>query len=266
MKKALIVAIDNYPGTSNDLSECINDAEGWKELLQELGFTITTCYDAAATRRNILRELEDYVVYSLDGDEVVFCYSGHGSQKLDESGDEEDGYDETLFVYDGHILDDELRRIFNLGSNAHITCIIDSCFSGTVTRKPRAIPKTSPRKIKFVGAPIRTIKRKQKFLQGSMMEILMSAASDKQYAYDGVFSPTAQKVFKPGMSYRQWHNAILPEITGQAPQLEGKEDNKDRTAFGVGAMIPIEESTNWWIPVSIVAAVVVVMILIARSC
>ena len=33
MKKAVCIGINNYPGTSNDLQGCVNDANDWCALL-----------------------------------------------------------------------------------------------------------------------------------------------------------------------------------------------------------------------------------------
>lgn len=52
------------------------------------------------------------------GDSLVFTYSGHGSRQRDYSGEEVDGYNETLCPVDfrqaGEIVDDELNhRLIN---------------------------------------------------------------------------------------------------------------------------------------------------------
>lgn len=76
------------------------------------------------------------------GDSLVFHFSGHGSQKLDASGDELDGYAETLCPVDyedkGVIVDDELNaalvRPLRPGTKLH--AFIDACHSGTVLDLP----------------------------------------------------------------------------------------------------------------------------------
>lgn len=42
---------------------------------------------------------------------LVIAYSGHGSYLPDNDGDEPDGYDETLYLYDGHCRDDKINEI-----------------------------------------------------------------------------------------------------------------------------------------------------------
>jgi hypothetical protein len=41
----------------------------------------------------------------------VFFVSGHGGQVKDTDGDEEDGLDETLCLWDGQCADDFLRSV-----------------------------------------------------------------------------------------------------------------------------------------------------------
>ncbi len=81
------------------------------------------------------------------GDVAVFTYSGHGTQVTDRSGDESDPYDEAISLYDGNVIDDELRVILNgIHPQATLVIVSDSCFSGSVTRiaaepaMPRFIP------------------------------------------------------------------------------------------------------------------------------
>ncbi len=44
MKKALCIGINNYPGISNDLKGCVNDANDWAELLEFANFQIETIF------------------------------------------------------------------------------------------------------------------------------------------------------------------------------------------------------------------------------
>lgn len=76
------------------------------------------------------------------GDSLVFHYSGHGSQQRNYSGDEVDGYDETLcptdFETQGMIVDDEINAtiVRPLPRGAKLHAIIDACHSGTVLDLP----------------------------------------------------------------------------------------------------------------------------------
>ena len=138
MKKALLVGIDNYPGTSYDLQGCLNDVAAAKAVLVKAGFTCTTLTNSQATRANILNRLTSLVTGAVSGDSVAFYYSGHGSQVTDASGDEADGWDEVLCPYDWpkYVSDDDFRAILAKAKpGVTVDVIIDACHSGTGTRE-----------------------------------------------------------------------------------------------------------------------------------
>ena len=68
---------------------------------------------------------------------ALLTLAGHGGQTKDLDGDEEDGYDEVIYLVDfrqvGHIVDDEMHRILvqPLQAGVRLTVIFDSCHSGT---------------------------------------------------------------------------------------------------------------------------------------
>jgi metacaspase-1 len=146
MKSALLVGINDYPGTANDLHGCLNDATNvYDVLVKYFGFSpgdIRLLQDGRATRQAIVSGLETLVGRAAPGDTLVFQYSGHGSQVRDKEGDElADGKDEIIcpydFTWDGSwVSDDELSRIFSaLKKGVRLEVILDSCHSGTGTRE-----------------------------------------------------------------------------------------------------------------------------------
>lgn len=154
-KRALIIAVGNYPVNSNwhNLSSA-NDARLMRILLQQQGFqdkNIITLTDEKATKTNILNALENLIAQSGKSDVVVFHFSGHGQQITDLNVDELDGYDEALIPFDAlktssetykgnnHLLDDELNGYLNrlrkkIGSDGDVIFFLDACHSGTATR------------------------------------------------------------------------------------------------------------------------------------
>lgn len=150
-KKALLVGINDYPGTSNDLRGCINDAndglatlkskdmniEDAENTLRGFGFACTTLYNSKATRAAILDGLKTLVSGARRGDSLVFYFSAHGSQVRDANSDEADGYDEVLCPYDwpNYVSDDDIRGILSkVPAGVNIDVIMDCCHSGTGTR------------------------------------------------------------------------------------------------------------------------------------
>ncbi len=257
MKKAVCIGINNYPGTSNDLQGCVNDANDWCALLGDYGFETSLLLDSQATRQNVKTALENLVLSVRQGDVAVFTYSGHGTQVLDLSGDEGDIYDEAIYVYDGTILDDELRDIIDqIDPQASLVVISDSCFSGSVTR---LVPeKARPRFIPVNGMGENRVVR-QRFLlpESGMPELLISGCSDKEYSYDaeidgrynGAMSAMALRVIRqnPGLTYSGFYAHLREYLPSndypQTPQLEGSDAHKGTLLFEPFASTPVPEPT-----------------------
>src|SRR5262245_2518651 len=103
--KALIIGINDYEGTENDLHGAVADAMAVEKLLvTSLGWdssNILSLYDTKATGKNIVAALKLLLIDSTrPGDQVFFYYSGHGTRIPDESGDEKDGMDEVIIASD----------------------------------------------------------------------------------------------------------------------------------------------------------------------
>jgi len=245
MKIALCVGINNYPGTSNDLQGCVNDAKDWSALLTGFGFETSLMLDSQATRQNIKVRLNELVASAGEGDVIVFTYSGHGTQVIDISSDDGDTYDEAIYVYDGTILDDDLRVIIGkINPKTTLVVVSDSCFSGTVTRvipentRPRFMPAKNVSGDRLV---------RQRFLlpEANMPEILLSGCTDSEYSYDaeidgrynGAMTAMALKVIKqdPKTSYKDFYaglRLLLPSNEyPQTPQLEGAATHKNTLLF-----------------------------------
>lgn len=156
-KKALIVAVGNYPDSSGiSAISSLNDIPLIENALVKLGFKIediAVLKDEKATKTGIIDAMEKYLVQDVSkGDIAYFHFSGHGQQVQDYNHDESDGYDEALVPYDAqkkyiegkyigqkHLIDDTLGIIYNdiltkLGPKGHLLVTIDACHSGTSTR------------------------------------------------------------------------------------------------------------------------------------
>lgn len=150
-QRAVLIGI-NYKGQDGQLSGCHNDVHNVAQYLKEVqGFNdenITILMDDGTskykppTKSGIISAYKRLVKQTKQGD-VVFCsYSGHGGRLPDEDGDEDDGYDETLIPLDfqksGHIRDDDLLKILvhPMPARVTMTCLMDSCHSGTVLDLP----------------------------------------------------------------------------------------------------------------------------------
>jgi hypothetical protein len=146
---ALLIGIDTY--SKSPLSSCVADAMAMKRLLVDVykfpeeNVHLLTNNDANKT--GIFRAIQEELIQKVSTeDQVVFYFSGHGTQVHDFNGDEEDNMDEALCpvnIFDAspvqadqYITDDELGELLGQVRNkaAKLTAIIDSCHSGTGTR------------------------------------------------------------------------------------------------------------------------------------
>ncbi|MFC0250412.1 caspase family protein [Massilia consociata] len=141
-RRALCVGINRYP--SNPLTGCLADVKAWTRTLNQLGFNdIATLLNEHATHDTILEHLTRLVQDSHPGDVIVFQYAGHGTTVPDLDGDEAGGdtpgKDEAICPVDFEsgalIIDDDIGRIFDLlPDRVNLTCFMDCCHSGTVSR------------------------------------------------------------------------------------------------------------------------------------
>lgn len=262
MKKAICVGINNYPGLTNDLRGCVNDANDWANLLEFAGYQTEIILDSDATRQNILDALDNLLTSAVPGDEIVFTYSGHGTSVADTSGDEINAYDEALYVYDGILLDDELREVIGkMNPATHLVVISDSCFSGTITRVQRDDPAT-PRYVETGKIPPNAKLKKRFLSEEEMIEILLSGCTDSEYSYDaqingrwnGAMTAYATSIISKGQTYQVFYDKLRELLPSsqypQTPQLEGKAANKNRLVFAENTEpLPSPEPTptsNLW--------------------
>lgn len=251
---AYCIGINDYPGTRNDLRGCVNDAIDWASLTQVHGYTADIIKDRDATvslGKNILKELvNDSNKYGKDF-QGILTFSGHGTHVPDLDGDEENGRDEALCMYDGLIIDDEIREILSsFNKNARLWIVADCCHSGTITRnfletlydeelkaKPRYMPPSDDL------LALMNIRQKSYIVrpqEEDMNEILLTGSLDSEYSWDafidgkfqGAMSYHAKKIIRnnPGITFDKLHAEVRKFLPSrqfpQTPQLEGREQNK----------------------------------------
>ncbi len=260
-KYALCIGINDYPGTGNDLSGCVNDAKDWAAALKERGFRVEKMFNRNATGKAIKQEISAILEGARSGDSIVIQYSGHGSFVPDEDGDEPDGTDECICPYDvtskGPITDDQLFDLYsNRRHGVKLLVISDSCHSGTVARfAPIVTPPTMKgrnapqRKVRFLPPATYLSNRKMTKLgvrrarrisspPGRYSALLMAGCQDSEYSYDAYFRGRPNGAFtfvalkelaklKPNATYRQWYNAIRKALPSQqypqSPNLYGSK-------------------------------------------
>lgn len=234
-RRALLWAINNYPGTGNDLAGCLNDM---KDIAARLitkwpDFEVNSYPDSYVTRNRFVTEVGNAISVLRPNDWLFLSYSGHGTQVTDKDGDET-GYDEALYLYDGPLVDDEINKLLKkIPDGANVVCFFDSCFSGTVTRKTfDGLPKKN-RFMQTPGVPIQTNAKKRMAGIDSNW-ITFSACGECQTSADAFFngrangagsyyflksltSATSKKI------YEQFRCFLPSNDFSQIPELEGNE-------------------------------------------
>lgn len=248
-KMVLCIGINDYPGTSSDLSGCVNDANDWADILEKNGYSTTIMLDKKATGKAIRKAIASIVGNAVKGDRVIIQYSGHGSFVPDEDGDEADNTDECLCPYDimtnGPITDDELFDLYDAKMNGvQVVMISDSCHSGTVAKfapivtPPSTSIKDAPRRrVRFLPPSVFLPKEAVNKLgvcrafrasnpPGRYASLLLAGCQDTEYSYDacfngrynGAFSYVALSVLKKikkGANFSQWFKEIREVLPSQ---------------------------------------------------
>ena len=277
---ALLVGIDEYLAESvSKLNGCVNDVEAMRVfLMNQLGVPenhIRLLSNQQATRAAILRAFEAFLIDNpaiAFNDQILFHYSGHGSQMRDMTNTEPDGYNETIVPHDSRthnpdvydIPDKTLAALLNRlmerkGNN--ITVILDSCHSGSGTRRielPGAacvrlapvderlpppkldatlLASTSTRGAGPSGWAMTGVSHV--LLAGCRDQELLNEYWSKSEGQEGVwhgaltyFTLQALQQVAPGTTYAELHERVAAQVNAiyrdQTPQCEG---NRNRVIF-----------------------------------
>lgn len=133
----IFAGIADYPGEVNDLDRTDQDALRARDaLLEGVGMdpaNAWTLIDADATMANFAGAMRSIGSTISANDTLVIFFSGHGSQHERANGPsntDPDGIDESLVLYDGYLLDDELAVMLDEVGAGRVLLVFDSCYSG----------------------------------------------------------------------------------------------------------------------------------------
>jgi uncharacterized caspase-like protein len=128
----LVIGVDVYTHCP-PLSNCVRDAKGFAQLMQEQ-YQVSPertyeLYDAQATRKQVLRELKDLRHRVGEEDSLIVYFSGHGEIE------DEEGYwipvEGKPGEDDGWIAANTIKRRLNQINSFHTLVIADACFAGS---------------------------------------------------------------------------------------------------------------------------------------
>lgn len=239
-KKALLFEITDYKGTDHDLKGCINDHKGFLKACFD--FEVKAFKNSQVTKKTFITELHKAISELIQDDLLVIHYSGHGTQVKDLNGDEEDQFDEGLYVIDGVVVDDDIHEaLMGIPVGATVVIFLDSCFSGTATKHAY----TGYKKGKFIPGTGTFLEKKNSsvFKSEKINWIVFSGCSENQTSEDafidgkywGAFSYYALKTLSRNLTYKEWYQKIREYLPSyyfdQIPTLEGPEELLNQKVF-----------------------------------
>ena len=191
-----LTAVDpaSWDGWSGACPGCDVDSETFFAMCEESGVQAALFQNAAANRANLLAAARGAWADMKPGDLFIFYLSGHGGQKADADGDEEDGVDETICLWDGPLSDDVLRDLWDdVPAGVRVFMVTDTCHSGTNFKyKPRSLRASIPREFK-----------------GGLIHY--GGCADGSYSYGddsgGVFTTALVDAWDPSNTYLTWFAA-----------------------------------------------------------
>jgi hypothetical protein len=125
-----------YNGWDGALGGCVNDANAYKAIADQVGYQSKLLINEEATSQAVVQEIGESAKTLQSDDIFLLTYAGHGGSVPDSTGDEEDAKDETWVLYDRMLLDDELYQLWaQFAPGVRIFMLSDSCHSGTVARE-----------------------------------------------------------------------------------------------------------------------------------
>lgn len=127
----------HYQGWDGRLGACENDANQMSSFARSFGFEPQILLTRQANRQNVIDAFGAIAHVMRAGDIFLVTMSSHGAQIPDNDRDElEDIWDETLCLFDGMLLDDELVKLWTLfPAETRIVLMSDSCHSGGMVRR-----------------------------------------------------------------------------------------------------------------------------------
>lgn len=171
---ALVIGINSYRYIDN-LQTATNDAKTISRLLsQRYGFETKLVLDQAATRENIMNELNVLRSKLNPDDKLLIYYAGHGVH--DKVADAsywlpvDARKDNDTNWIDARNVTDQLKRI----SSRHVLIVADSCYSGTMTRSVDPALKNSDTRENYL--------RK---MQGKTARVLISSGGNEPVTDSG---------------------------------------------------------------------------------
>lgn len=131
----VFVGIADYEGADGDLERCDVDAERLYSMMRDdYGMAIEDgilLVNGDATREAVRGALKRIGERATADDLLIVFYSGHGGQfEGPIQPSDPDGVHETMSLYDGDLVDDQVAELLNASPAGLVLLVMDSCYSG----------------------------------------------------------------------------------------------------------------------------------------
>ena len=134
--KALVVGVNEYPSLAqgSNLEGCVNDAHNVEKSLSNLGFSVSTVVNEQASKKAILEALAKIKLEAHPDERFVFYFAGHGVVATDGASALLPA-DASEKSENSDLSRDELYNAIMAVPARSRTVVLDSCFSGGLSRK-----------------------------------------------------------------------------------------------------------------------------------
>lgn len=202
---ALVVGINDYPGTRHDLGAAVADADTVDQALAGFGVPAANrvvLRDGQARRAQLVASIRALVATAGTQSTVVFAYAGH-VRKLDRDT-------EAIVAADGGLLrDDELAALLAPLRTQHVWLLLASCYAGGFTEA------LAPGRILTAAADANSLAYESPSLHGSYLVYHLV----REGWLEGKAGPSVQEAF----AYAQARiNELYPNRRAMEIDLAGR--------------------------------------------
>jgi len=204
VRRAVVVSLtevdpDAYGGWDGDCPGTDVDGDVFAELCKEQGLDVICLANEQATKQGVLNACAAATADMTNGGLFVLFISGHGGQVPDANGDEDDGMDETLVMWDGELTDDVMCDLWQkLPAGVRVFFVSDTCNSGSNFRaRPISARSFVPRN--YTGQLIHF---------GGCADGKSSMGSPS----GGQFTTALIDGWDPNLSYKEWYRAASAKM------------------------------------------------------
>lgn len=206
-----------YNGWVGECPGCDFDAQSIYTRTANSGMTSTLIMNQDATWKNVKANVLLSARGMKRGDLLIIMMSSHGGQLPDDNGDEADGIDETICLWDGAVRDDEVLKLIKaLPPGLRIVLINDQCHSeGNFSAALRAVQ----RGVTF-GLCGKTVARpllKAGDYDGQVIQFAGCREATYSYGSDmgGTWTQTLLATLTPDSTWRTWFEAAAAKMPAQ---------------------------------------------------